>query len=81
MRAVRENGRGGLGIAVANRAVVTFNRRHFIRLHAESAPILASSCARATPITSGWLLRIDQSLAMHPGLENRLVRVNRPQQT
>ncbi len=84
----QEAGEGGQGktdeevlaLAVAqDRAIVTFNRRHFIRLHRRvSSHCGIIVCTRA-PDHAGLATRIDQSITAYSELENRLVRVNRPQ--
>jgi Domain of unknown function (DUF5615) len=62
----------------AGRAVLTFNRRHFIRLHTEGslhAGIIV--CTRDDDI--GALPdRIHQQLQSTATLQNRLLRINRP---
>jgi hypothetical protein len=71
-----------LAFAVArNLAVITFNRRHFIRLHRRIRAHSGIVVCTRDPDHSALALRIDQSMASYPELENQLVRVNRPQQT
>ncbi|MEX0818386.1 MAG: DUF5615 family PIN-like protein [Pirellulaceae bacterium] len=86
----QEAGEGGQGktdeqvvaFAVAkNRAVVTFNRRHFIRLHRRIGSHSGIIVCTRDPDHIGLAVRIDQSMAAYPDLKNHLVRVNRPQQT
>jgi hypothetical protein len=61
----------------AKRAVLTFNRRHFIRLHRQTpthAGIIVCTDDDATALAS----RIDQALAACPVLDNQLIRIVRP---
>jgi len=69
-----------LAFAIAQgRAVVTFNRRHFVRIHRQvSSHAGIVVCSRDADIL-GLAARIDQSLKEYPTLENRLIRVDRPQ--
>jgi hypothetical protein len=61
----------------AGRAVLTFNRRHFVRLHAQTA--MHSGIIVCTDDEADVLaVRIDQAVAACPALGNQLVRVNRP---
>lgn len=68
-----------LAFAIAQgRAVLTFNRRHFVRIHgrvSSHAGIIV--CSRDADVL-GLAGRIDQSLREHRTLENQLIRVNRP---
>jgi len=98
----QEAGEGGegktdeevLAFAVAeHRAVLTFNRRHFIHLHQKADSYDGIShdgishdgishygiivCTR-DPDPIALAVRIDQSLTAHPTMENHLVRVTRP---
>ena len=62
----------------AGRAVLTFNRRHFIRLHAEvslHAGIIV--CTRDDDVVA-LSNRIHEQLLGTPILVNQLLRVNRP---
>jgi hypothetical protein len=62
----------------AGRAVVTFNRRHFIRLHAavsSHAGIIV--CTRDDDVLA-IANRIHHQLQSAPILQNQLLRVNRP---
>ncbi len=62
----------------AGRAVLTFNRRHFIRLHdgvSSHAGIIA--CTRDDDVVA-LAKRIHQQLQGTPILLNQLLRVNRP---
>jgi hypothetical protein len=84
----QEAGEGGQGrtdpevLAIASaegRAVVTFNRRHFVRLHHQSGShfgiIVCSRDADHLALAG----RIARVIATDPNLANRLLRVNRPQ--
>jgi Domain of unknown function (DUF5615) len=82
-----EAGQAGQGIedaavlafaTAAGRAVLTFNRRHFIRLHAgvsSHAGIIV--CTRDDDVVA-LANRIHQQLQGTPILLNQLLRVNRP---
>lgn len=62
----------------AGRAVLTFNRRHFIRLHAEvSSHAGIIVCTRDDDVVA-LANRIHQQLQGTPILLNQLLRVNRP---
>jgi hypothetical protein len=62
----------------AGRAVLTFNRRHFIRLHAEvSSHAGIIVCTRDDDVVA-IANRIHQHLQGTPLLLNQLLRVNRP---
>ena len=84
---VQEAGQGNRGIGDADvlafavgqgRAVLTFNRRHFINLHRSIGShrgILV--CTR--DVNAGALaFRIDQALLDSPDLRDQLIRINRP---
>ena len=63
----------------SDRAVLTFNRRHFINLHRRISShrgILV--CTRDNDVAN-LALRIHQAISGCPGLENQLLRINRPQ--
>lgn len=63
--------------AADNRAVLTINRRHFIRLHRASfAHKGIVVCTLDTDI-AGQAQRIDEALASIESLDGQLVRVNR----
>ena len=62
----------------AGRAVLTFNRRHFIRLHSEvSAHAGIIVCTRDDDVEA-LADRIHQRLHSDPTLRNQLLRINRP---
>ena len=83
----QEAGEGGQGrtddevlaFAVANeRAVVTFNRRHFIRLHYKAGSHFGIIVCSRDSDNAALADRVDKSAAAWPDLRNRLLRVNRP---
>jgi hypothetical protein len=61
-----------------SRAVLTFNRRHFIRLHAivrtHRGIIVCTRDQDATPLAG----RIHQAILNSPSLDNQLIRIVRP---
>jgi hypothetical protein len=59
------------------RAVVTMNRRHFIRLHNLSAEHHGIIVCTYDPDFAALALRIHQELGRQSSLEGRLVRINR----
>jgi len=68
-----------LAFAIArNRAVLTFNRRHFINLH-RAVPSHSGIvvCTRDTDV-QGLAQRIDAAIRGCSRLENQLLRINRP---
>jgi hypothetical protein len=85
---VQEARQGNLGVtdsavlafAIAQtRAVLTFNRRHFINLHHRVSPhhgIII--CTRDVDVL-GLAVRIHQAIQGCPILDNQLLRINRPQ--
>ena len=87
MLTAHEAGQAGQGIedaavlafaTAAGRAVLTFNRRHFIRLHTEvslHAGIIVCTRDDDHPALAA---RIDQALAKIPDLTNQLIRIIRP---
>ena len=84
----QEAGQGNLGVtdsailafAIAqDRAVLTFNRRHFINLHRTvSSHCGIFVCTRDNDVL-GLALRIHQAIVSCPSLDNQLLRINRPQ--
>ena len=69
-----------LDFAVAEeRVVVTFNRRHFVRLHAVAPAHRGIIVCTFDPDFAALAARIDAALAAHSDLDGRLLRVNRPQ--
>jgi len=81
---VQEAGQqGGLDVDVlafataAGRAVLTFNRRHFVRLHARVSPhkgIIVCTNDDADALAS----RIHRAIAAFTVLDNHLLRIDRP---
>lgn len=61
------------------RAVVTLNRRHFVRLHATEPNHAGIIVCSLDLDFDGQASRIDQAVATQPSLVGRLIRVNRPQ--
>lgn len=60
------------------RAILTLNRRHFIRLHHEQPNHAGIVVCTFDPDFSAQARRIDAALRAPPSLEQQLVRVNRP---
>jgi Domain of unknown function (DUF5615) len=82
-----EAGRANQGIPDADvlaftisqgRAVVTYNRRHFIRLHQLVRPHCGIIVCTDDPNITARALRIHQAIASRPTLDNQLLRINRP---
>ena len=66
--------------AADNRAVLTYNRRNFIRLHQQAqghAGIIV--CTRDVDAVA-LAVRIDEAVAHLPTLDDRLIRIARPLQ-
>jgi hypothetical protein len=61
-----------------NRAVLTLNRRHFIRLHLETPRHAGIIVCTFDPDFFALARRIDEALAASSGLEGQLLRVSRP---
>jgi uncharacterized protein DUF5615 len=86
----QEAGQAGQGITdkavlafatAAGRAVVTFNRRHFIRLHSEvSSHAGIIVCTRDDDVMA-LADRIHQQLQQVSSLQDQLLRINRPANT
>jgi hypothetical protein len=60
------------------RAVLTFNRRHFVHLHSVSSSHTGIVVCSRDPDVVALTERIDRSLREHETLEDRLIRVDRP---
>jgi hypothetical protein len=84
---VQETGKAGqrfpdeevLGLATADsRVVLTINRRHFIRLHADKPRHHGIIVCTFDPDFSGQAARIQAALAATPQLAGQLIRINRP---
>ena len=61
-----------------NRAVLTLNRRHFIRLHREQPQHAGIIVCTVDPDFAGQAERIHQSISALTSLSGQLLRVNRP---
>lgn len=61
-----------------NRAVLTLNRKHFIRLHRQDADHAGIIVCTFDPDFTGQAERIDEALQAYDELGGRLIRVNRP---
>jgi len=60
-----------------NRAVLTFNRRHFIRLHNQQLNHAGIIVCKDDPDREGIALRINEAVLSLESLNNQLIRVNR----
>lgn len=61
------------------RAVLTLNRRHFIRLHAQQPEHRGIIVCTFDADFSDQADRLHQAIASEPSLDRQLIRVNRPQ--
>jgi hypothetical protein len=61
-----------------SRAVLTFNRRHFIRLHTLVSPHCGIIVCSRDDDSTALAARIDRAILSVPTLDNHLLRVNRP---
>ncbi len=61
-----------------NRAVLTINRRHFIRLHHEQPQHAGIIVCTLDADFAGQAERIHQSIAAQTSLDGQLIRINRP---
>ena len=61
-----------------NRAVITLNRRHFIRLHHEQPQHAGIIVCTVDPDFARQAERIHQSISALTSLSGQLLRVNRP---
>lgn len=86
----REAGNAGLGISdpevlnfatTINRAVLTFNRRDFIRLHTLQPDHTGIIVCTEDLDRDRLATRINQAISTEETLSGKLVRVNRPQQS
>ena len=82
-----EAGRAGQGIGDAevlafaisqSRAVITFDRRHFIRLHQQVQPHSGIIVCTDDRDWAALAVRVHQAIAALPSLDNQLIRINRP---
>jgi predicted nuclease of predicted toxin-antitoxin system len=60
------------------RAVLTLNRRHFIRLHRENPQHAGIIVCTVDSDFAGQAARIHQTIGEHASLAGKLIRVNRP---
>jgi predicted nuclease of predicted toxin-antitoxin system len=60
------------------RAVLTLNRKHFVRLHAARPNHAGIVVCTADPDFPGQAQRIHAAVALHDDLSELLLRVNRP---
>jgi hypothetical protein len=61
-----------------NRAVLTLNRRDFIKLHRQNLNHCGVIVCTYDPDFAGQAERIHQTIEAHPVLDGQLIRVNRP---
>lgn len=61
-----------------NRAVLTLNRRHFIRLHQQQPAHEGIIVCTFDPNFIGLAVRIDTALRSHTQLSGQLLRITRP---
>jgi hypothetical protein len=61
-----------------NRAVVTFNRRHFVKLHARVPTHCGIVVCSYDPDFSALSSRVHDAISTAGGLRGKLIRVNRP---
>ena len=68
-----------LAFATAERRVLlTLNRRHFVRLHLSHSHHAGIVACSLDVDWSAFAHRIDAALAAQAGLEDQLIRINRP---
>lgn len=60
------------------RALLTLNRKHFIRLHSERSNHSGVIACTFDPDFAGQARRIHEAIASHHELCGKLIRVNRP---
>jgi hypothetical protein len=65
--------------SVQKRAVLTFNRRHFIRLHTSGQPHAGVLVCTRDPDTPSLASRIHEAVSSCPVLDSQLIRITRPQ--
>ena len=67
------------GACAEQRAILTLNRWHFIRLHAANPQHAGIVVCTFDPDFVGQARRIHEALGSRPQLDAQLVRVNRPE--
>ncbi len=84
---IQERGRAGEGVpdpdalamaTAEGRAVLTLNRRDFVRLHAASDAHAGIVVCTVDPDFAGQAARIHAAVTQYPDLRGQLIRVNRP---
>ena len=84
---VRETGKAGMRVpnqevlafaTLSGRAVLTINRRHFIRLHRDEPSHAGIVACTFDPEFVAHAERIHAAVTSEPDLRGKLVRVNRP---
>lgn len=84
---IQETGRAGLATpdrtvldfaTKDGRAVLTHNRKHFLRLHRKSPHHAGIVACRTDVDFQGLAERIHEAAATFPSLAGRLIRINRP---
>lgn len=84
---VQEAGNAGLAISDEQvlafardqqRAVITLNRKHFLRLHQERPEHAGIIVCTYDPDFAGQALRIHEALEGQSSLDGKVIRVNRP---
>jgi hypothetical protein len=84
---VQEAGQGNRGVedsevlafaVLHGRAVLTFNRRHFINLHRSTENHLGVLVCTRDKDAVALAARIDEALRLCPDLAGQLIRINRP---
>lgn len=61
-----------------NRAVITLNRKHFVRLHRERPVHCGIIVCTVDADFTGQAVRVDVALQQFSSLGDKLVRINRP---
>jgi hypothetical protein len=61
-----------------DRALLTYNRKHFIRLHNQSIPHAGIIVCTFDPDFSSQAGRIDDAIRLETDFRSRLIRINRP---
>ena len=60
------------------RALITLNRRHFIRLHRQGAAHQGIIVCTVDPDFAGQAQRIHEAVSATPDLSGQLIRINQP---